>query len=201
MSTPAQAADGGSLTVTLFRVLLAVLGAFMVAASRVSGRFRRQVTRDLVVEVSSDDGACQAYLFTARTRTMRLARTAPRAPDCAIRFDTAAHGLRSLLSRRAIGRVVEGMNGGATRIDGAAPLAVWFHGLSRVVFPIGRSRLPRRPIPVPDRFIERPTADWARRIVREPAIDVLPREQVHAWRARAKTLQVRAPGGEPLPRG
>lgn len=185
----------------LFRVLLAALGALMVAASHLSGRFRRQVTRDLVVEISSDDGARQAYVFTARTRTMRLARTAPGTPDCAIRFDTAAHGLRSLLSRRAIGRVVEGMNRGVTRVDGSAPLAVWFHGLSRVVFPIGRSRLPRRPIPVPDRSVERPTADWAQRIVREPAVDVLPKEQADAWRARAKTLQIRAPGGEPLPRG
>jgi hypothetical protein len=33
-----------------------------------------------------------------------------------------------LLSRRAIGRLVEDMNFGGTRIDGNPVLMLWFHG-------------------------------------------------------------------------
>lgn len=200
MSTPTAPSGLRSPAVPVFQVLLGALGTLMALASRVSPRFRRQVTRDVTIEVSSDDGARLAYVFEARTRTMSLARSASGTPDCALRFETAALGLRSLLSRRAIGRVVEGMNAGTTRIDGRTVLAVWFHGLTRVVFPIGRSRLPRRPIPIPDRSREH-HADWAQRIIREPALDELPAEQADAWRARAKLLMVRAPGGEPLPPG
>ncbi|MBA2346893.1 MAG: hypothetical protein H0V81_01230 [Solirubrobacterales bacterium] len=187
-------------SVTAFRALLGGLGGAMVVASHTSARFRRQVTRDVTIEVSCDDGACQAYVFSAKTRTMRLARVADGEPHCAIRFDTAAIGLRSLLSRRAVGRIVEGWQYGGARIEGKPTFAVWFHGLTRIVAPIGPSRLPRRPIPIPDRSVEQ-SAPWAQRVVREPPLVELPREQQDAWRARAKLLQVRVPGGEPLPPG
>jgi hypothetical protein len=70
--------------------------------------------------------------------------------------------VRALLSPRAIGRIVEGMNTGEVRIDGNPVLLLWFHGLTRIVAPIGRSRRPRRPAPVPIRTPER-DAPYARR--------------------------------------
>ena len=59
-------------------------------------------------------------------------------------FPTAREGLGALLSPRAIGRIVEGMNTGAVRIDGNPALLLWFHGFTRMVARIGRSRRPRR---------------------------------------------------------
>jgi hypothetical protein len=115
-------------------------------------------------------------------------------------FPSARVGLRTLLSRRAIGRLVEDMNTGGTRIEGNPVLMLWFHGLTRIVAPIGRSRRPRRPAPVPIRGPER-DAPYARRIIREPAVRELSREWPQAWAAREKLLQLRAPAGERLPPG
>ncbi len=182
------------------RVVLAVLGTLMAGASRVVPRFRRQVTRDLRVGISTDDGVSRSFVFTARTRTMSTRADDPQPPDCALRFPTAWSALRTLLSPRAIGRVVDGMNTGPIRIDGNPVLVLWFHGLTRVVLPIGRTRLPRRPIPVPESRPER-HAPYAARIVHEPPVDVLPREATKEWAARNKLLQIRAPAGEPLPPG
>jgi hypothetical protein len=47
------------------------------------------------------------------------------------------------------------MNTGDVRIDGNPVLLLWFHGLTRIVAPIGRSRRPRKPPPVPIRAPER----------------------------------------------
>ncbi len=202
MSAGAPVSGARTPTVVALQVVLGALGALMVLASRVSARFRRQVTRSVTILVATDDGVSQAFRFHARSRTMTLARTCDGTPDGALRFDTARRGLVSLLSPRAIGRIVEGMNDGTVRIDGNALLAVWFHGLTRVVFPIGRSRLPRTPIPVPPPAqTMRQDTGWAARIVREPPVDVLPTASAAAWRARAKTLQIRAASGEPLPPG
>jgi hypothetical protein len=115
-------------------------------------------------------------------------------------FPTARVGLRALLSPRAIGRIVEDMNAGGTRIDGNPALLLWFHGLTRIVAPIGSTRRPRRPARVPIRAPER-DAPWARRIIREPAVRELSRDWPEAWAARQKLLQLRAPTGERLPPG
>jgi hypothetical protein len=85
--------------------------------------------RDASVAFNSSGDECRAWLFLpdaerpplvilghgepigATTRVMQRA-------ECTLTFPTARDGLRALLSRRAIGRIVEGMNTGATRPAG-----------------------------------------------------------------------------------
>ena len=180
--------------------LLTVVALAMSAASHRSVRFRRQVTRDLVVEVSSGDRVRQQYRFVAATRRMHAPLRPRGRPEVTLRFGSARDGLRTLLSTRTAGRIVEGMNTGDTRVDGNPALVLWFHGITRVVVPIGSTRRPRRPGPFPRRVPER-HAPYAARIVTEPAARELSRDWAPAWRARTRLLGVRAPAGARLPRG
>jgi hypothetical protein len=197
-----MSAVGTRLEVAALQTLLTGLGVSMVLASRRVERFRRQVTRDLLLEIRSNDGAGQQYRFHAATRRMTLPRRRVERAECTLIFPTAREGLRALLSPRAIGRIVEGMNTGEVRIDGNPVLLLWFHGLTRIVAPIGRSRRPRRPgrsgVPIrsPERY-----APYARRIIRESPVSELSREWPQAWAAREKLLQLRAAVGERLPLG
>ncbi|MHB8693889.1 MAG: hypothetical protein ACYDHH_21840 [Solirubrobacteraceae bacterium] len=191
------------LEVAALQSLLAALGVLMALASRRVDRFRRQVTRDLLLEIRSDDGARQQYRLQAATRRLTLPRHPVRRAECTLIFPTARAGLRILISRRAIGRLVEDMNFGGTRIDGNPVLMLWFHGLTRIVAPIGPTRRPRRAggrSSVPVRTPER-NAAYATRIIREPPVSELSRDWPEAWAARAKLRQLRAPAGERLPPG
>jgi hypothetical protein len=188
------------IEVAALQTLLTTLGVLMVLASRRVDRFRRQVSRDLLLEICSADGARQQFRLHATTRRLTLPRRPAQRADCTLIFPTAREGLRALLSPRAIGRIVEGMGTGATRIEGNPALLLWFHGLTRIVAPIGRSRRPRRPAPVPIRTPER-DAPWAKRIIREPPVSELSRDWPQAWAAREKLLQLRAAAGERLPPG
>ena len=175
----------------------------MALASRRVDRFRRQVTRDLLLEIRSEDGARQQYRLHAATRRLTLPRHPVECADCTLTFPSAGVGLRILISRRAIGRLVEDMNFGGTRIDGNPVLMLWFHGLTRIVAPIGATRRPRRTdqrSSVPVRSPER-EAPYAHRIVREAPVSELSRDWPEAWAARAKLWQLRAPAGERLPPG
>ena len=188
------------IEVAALQTLLTGLGVLMALASRRVDRFRRQVTRDLLLEIRSDDGARQQYRLHAATRRLTLPLHPAQRAECTLTFPTARVGLRILISRRTIGRLVEDMNFGGTRIDGNPVLMLWFHGLTRIVAPIGSTRRPRRPAPVPVRAPER-DAPWARRIIREPPVRELSRDWPEAWAARAKLLQIRAAAGERLPPG
>jgi hypothetical protein len=195
-----MAAIRARVEVAALQALLTGLGVLMAVASRRVDRFRRQVTRDLLLEIRSDDGAHQQYRLHAATRRLTLPRRPVERAECTLIFPTARVGLRTLLSRRTVGRLVEDMNFGGTRIDGNPALMLWFHGLTRIVAPIGSTRRPRRPAPVPVRAPER-DAPWARRIIREPPVRELSRDWPAAWAARQKLLQLRAPEGERLPPG
>ena len=195
-----MAAARTRVEVAALQALLNVLGVEMALASRRVRRFRRQVTRDLLIEIRSEDGARRQFRLHAATRRLTLPRPPFAQAECTLIFPTARAGLRALLSRHTIGRIVTGMNTGDTRIEGNPALLLWFHGLTRIVAPIGSTRRPRRPAPVPVRAPER-DAPWARRIVREPAVHELSRDWPEAWAARAKLLQLRAAEGEPLARG
>jgi hypothetical protein len=193
-------AIGTRVGVAALQALLTGLGVVLAVASRRLDRLRRQITRDLVIEVRSADGARQQYELHAATRRLTLPRTPLDDVDATLSFPTAWTGLRTLLSRHTVGRIVEGMNTGGTRIDGNAVLILWFHGLTRVVAPIGSTRRPRRPAPVPIRTPER-DAPYARRIIREEPVRELSRDWPQAWAARAQLLQIRAADGERLPPG
>jgi len=192
-----MAAARTRIEVAALQTLLTVLGVMMMLASRRVDRFRRQITRDLLLEIRSADGARQQYRLHAATRRLTLPRRPVQHAECTLIFPTAREGLRALLSPRAIGRIVEGMNAGGTRVEGNPALLLWFHGLTRIVAPIGRSR---RPAPVPIRTPER-DAPWAKRIIREPPVSELSRDWPEAWAAREKLLQLRAAAGERLPPG
>ena len=195
-----MAAARTQVEVAALQTLLRALGVLMALASRRVPRFRRQVTRDVLLEIRSDDGARQQYRLHAATRRLTLPGRPGEHADCTLMFPTAREGLRALLSPRAIGRIVEGMNSGGTRIEGNPALLLWFHGLTRIVAPIGSTRRPRRPAPVPIRAPER-DAPWATRIIREPPVSELSRDWPQAWAAREKLLQIRAAAGERLPPG
>jgi hypothetical protein len=134
-----MAAPRARVEVAALQALLTGLGVLMALASRRVDRLRRQVTRDLVLEIRSDDGARRQYRLHAATRRLTVPRRRVQHAECTLIFPTAREGLRALLSPRAIGRIVEGMNTGATRVEGNAALLLWFHGLTRIVAPIGRS--------------------------------------------------------------
>lgn len=189
-----------SPTVLALDGLLAGLGAAMAVASGRSDRFRRQVTRDLILAVRSDDGAGRTFTFHATTRRMTSTRRAAPGQEVTLHFATARDGLRTLLSRRAVGRLVHGMNFGGTRIDGNPALILWFHGLTRIVAPLGRSRVPRHRVPIGVRDPET-HAPYAARIVREPPVTELDPAWTAAWAARRKLLQLRGTDGAPLPPG
>jgi hypothetical protein len=186
--------------VALLQAVLRGLAVAMTLASRRVTRFRRQVSRDLVVEIRTADGARQQFWFDSATRRMRAPRRAAAEPEVVLRFGSAREGLLTLLSPRAVGRIVEGMNTGDTRIDGNPVLILWFYGMTRIVVPLGSTRRPRKPVPVPARMPET-HAPYSRRILTEPQVPDLSRVWPPAWSARAKLLQLRGAAGDRLPPG
>jgi hypothetical protein len=187
--------------ITVLQLVLTGLGLAMSVASRRVVRFRRQVSRDLVVEIRTADGVRQQYRFVAATRRMHAPLRRRLEPEVTLRFGSARDGLRTLLSPRAVGRLVEGMNRGATRIDGNPVLILWFWGMTRIVAPIGVTRRPRRPGPFPVRDGDGTTEPYAARIVREPPVRELARDWPAAWAAREKLLHARGAEGARLPPG
>lgn len=188
------------IEVAALQAVLTILAVAMWLASRQVKRFRRQITRDLIVELRSDDGARIRYQMDAKTRRLSFVFKASERPDCVLIFPSARAGLRTLVSRHTVGRIVEGMTTGNTRIEGNPALILWFYGLTRIVAPIGSTRRPRRPAPVPIRSPER-DAPYARRIICESPVAELSRDWPQAWAARAELLQIRAAEGERLPPG
>ena len=128
-----------------------------------------------------------------------IAEWVGREHECIQRHGQTAGGLRALLSSRAIGRIIEGVQVGGTRIEGNPVLLLWFHGLTRIVAPIGSTRRPRRRerVHVPVRSPEY-DLPYASRIVREPVVDRLSGEWPRAWVARSKLLQIRCVTGEEI---
>jgi hypothetical protein len=190
------------IEVLVLRALLKVLGVLMALASRRVRRFRRQVTRDLLVEIGTDDGVRQQFQLHGTNRKMTLPRRPVEQAECTLTFPTSREGLRALLSTKAIGRILEGVYTGNTRIDGNPVLLLWFHGLTRIVAPIGTTRRPRRRerVHVPVRLPEY-DLPYARRIVREPVVNELTSQWPRAWVARSKLLQIRSTTGERIPPG
>ena len=78
--------------------LLTSLGALMGLVSRRVDRFRRQVTRDLLLEIRSDDGARQQYRLHVAACRLTLPRRPVERAECTLTFPTAGVGLRTLLS-------------------------------------------------------------------------------------------------------
>jgi hypothetical protein len=182
----------------LLRLVLETLGVWLALSSRVSGRFRGQVTRGVVIEVSSDDGVSRRFVFDGATRTVALLRydRAARA-DCALRFGTAGLALRVLGSPNDPQLMRDGLADGTVRLEGNPTLFLWFQGLIRAAAP---SRATRTPLPgvykAPDR-----SAPRARFITVESPVSALDPAWTGAARAREQLAIWRVANGGRPPRG
>ncbi|MBA3741865.1 hypothetical protein [Sporichthya sp.] len=180
----------------LLRVLLSALGLLLFVGSRVSRRFRAQITRDVVIEVTSEDGVAHHYAFTGLTRSVRSGRgRAPAPADLAVTFDTAMLGFRTLIRTDAVGTVIGLMHQRRVTYTGNAVYVLWFWGLTRMVLPYGRERRDRTPLPgallAPD-----PASKVADRITREPVASTLDAAWPEAHVAQRALPLVRGSSGE-----
>jgi hypothetical protein len=182
--------------VVALRALLVVLGHAMAAISRIDAAMRRQITRDVVVEISTADGVARHWIFDAARRTVRTRRGPAPEVDSALRFATSTQALRALLSPHCIGKIVEGIHAQTIRWEGNFLVFLWFYGLTRRIAPIGRRRRPRRPLPHPY-LAHDPSSPTASYITVESPQRQLDREWHAAWEQRAKLLIIRVAHGEP----
>jgi len=175
------------------RILLALMGGLLAIASRTRTSFRRAITRDLVVEIATDDGVAHHFVFRDRYVSSRPGYAA--AADCALRFATAAHAIRALTSRRSISHLVAGMLDGTVSIRGNPFVLMWFSDLTQRVVPIAARTRWATP---PGAYVApSTTAAGAARITREPAAGELDPSWDGAIRNRAKLTMMRVAAGEP----
>jgi hypothetical protein len=178
-------------TVLALRLLLVVLGGLMAAASRWSEAFRRQLTRDLVIEIRSDDGVARHFVF----RNRRASSIGGRAeqPDLALRFATARQAFSVLTAKEGPARLLDGLLDGTIRLEGRTMLLGWFQGLVASVVP-GAS-VPRFPATPPGAYVTPSSSEAVSRfITREPPERELDPSWTDAVAAREKLAALRAIG-------
>lgn len=181
---------------SMFRLVLATLGTGMELACRLNETFRRQVTRDLIVQIGSADGVFHHYIFAPRAVTSRTGPTI--APTLNLCFDNARQGCITLASPRAVGRVVHALLEGTAEYHGNAVLLLWFYGLTRFVLPLGRTG--RLRVAPPDAYVAPNLGSKvAGRIVREPPTTELDPTWKLAHQQRAKMVMIRGSAGESVP--
>jgi hypothetical protein len=179
----------------VLRTLLLVVGRMMAAASRVDPVLRACITRDVVFEISSEDGVARHWRFDGAARRVSSQSGHAADPDCALRFADAAAAVRTLLTDDPAA-VEEAIETGTLRIDGSALVADWFAGMIKRLTMIGRWRVERRPLPHP--YVHHdPSSRAARFLTVEPSEHELDPSWDAAWRQRAKLAVVRVPAGEP----
>ncbi len=175
------------------RLLLAVLGALLSAASRRISGMRAAITRDLVIGIETGDGVAHRFVFRARAMTSRSGRE-PSA-DCTIRFADSRQALTALASRNAMSRIYDGALDGTVGIEGNPFHAMWFYDLTQWVVPLAARPAWSTP---PGAYVEPNTiAAWAKRITREPVAAELDPQWEDAARNRAKLKMMRVVAGEP----
>jgi hypothetical protein len=186
----------GWLDRSVFNLVLWALGVGMALACRLSVSFRRQVTRDLTVQIGSAEGVFRHFVFAPRAVTSHPGVAS--APTLSLCFDNARQGWRALVSPHAVGKIVHALLEGHAQYAGNAVLILWFYGLTRFVLPIGRTA--PLPIPPPDAYVALDTrSKVAARTVREPpATELDPRWKL-AHQQRAKLAMIRGSAGEPVP--
>jgi hypothetical protein len=175
------------------RMLLAVMGALLAMASRMSARFRLPITRDLVVEIATDDGVAQHYAFRNRLVSSHAEKAGK--ADCRLRFATAAQGIRTLTSRQPVSHLVAGLLDGTVSIEGNPFHLLWFSDLTQRVAPIAATV--RWETPPGAYLAPSTTIAAAKRITREPAAAELDPAWQSAARSRAKLTMMRVAAGEP----
>ncbi|MBL8076108.1 MAG: hypothetical protein JNL29_17220 [Nitrospira sp.] len=180
----------------IFALVLATLGIGLELASRLSETFRRQVTRDLTIQLGSADGVAHHYVFSPRTVTSH--RGSALAPTLSLCFDNAGQGCLILASPHAVGKVVHALLDGTVCYQGNAVLLLWFYGLTRFVLPIGRTGC--LPVALPEGYLV-PNLDSkvAGQIVHEPVTTELDPTWTLAHQQRAKMAMPRGSAGESVP--
>jgi hypothetical protein len=193
------------MNTTLLRLLLFTLGQGLALTSRISPSVRSQITRTVTFEISTDDGVARHWHFNGQQRRIAMGAGHSRSPAQVLRFRSSGQALRTLLSPRCIGQIVDGVQDGTIRLQGSLFLAFWFFGLARKLAPIGRENGRRETGPrgpLPDRYVQHdPRANGSEQIIIEPAVTQLDPHWTNAWEQRAKLLIVRATTGEPMPEG
>jgi hypothetical protein len=115
------------LNSTLLRLLLFTLGQGLTLKSRISPSVCSQVTRTLTSEISTDDGVVRQFLFNGQQRRIATEAGHSRSPAQALRFPSSGQALRVLLSPRCLGKIVDGLQNGTIRLQGAC---FWRFGFS-----------------------------------------------------------------------
>jgi hypothetical protein len=192
-----QRRGSGPALVAGLRALLWMLGYGLVLASRFSAPIRSQITRDLTVEISTDDGVARHWVFDGQRRHVSVSAGRAEAPDFAVRFTSSGRALRDLTSPRAVESIMGGRIHGAVRLEGNHLILLWFHGLTRKLVTIGRAGPPRQALP--GAYVAHdPASNGTEKITIEPAVRQLDPGWTGAWNARAKLWIVRGANGEPL---
>jgi hypothetical protein len=182
----------------LLRLLLNVTGLWLALSSRVSSRFRSQVTRAATIELASDDGVTRRFVFDGATRRVALRGGSARdTPHCALRFRSARLALAVLGSKDGPRMMLDGLGEGTIRFEGSPALFGWFQGLLGAALP---SRSNRRPLPHAYRGPDR-SARHASLITIEPSVAALDPSWTGAVRAREQLANWRAAGGARSARG
>jgi hypothetical protein len=176
------------------RILLRVLGVLMAIASRTSERFRAQLSRDLAVEICTDDGVAHHYEF--RNRRVRSRPGVAKNPACSLRFATSRQGVSCLIRRAGPQRLMSGLLDGSISVDGNIQLLLWFQGLPHAIVPI--TPVPHLPSTPPGAYVAPdPSSTVAGRIIREPSVTELDPSWEAAVRQRQKIVLIRAADRQP----
>lgn len=182
---------------TAFRLALVTLGYALILACHLSARFRDQLAHGRTVQIGSADGVWYHFRFTPRAVALRAGRIA--APDVGLCFDNAGLGLVTLLSPRAVGRIVRALLARQAEYEGNAVLVLWFFALTRFVLPIGRTA--RLSAPLPDAYTAySPTSRVASRITREAPATALDPQWAAAHQRHARMVMPRGCAGDPSAR-
>jgi hypothetical protein len=180
------------------RLLLSALHLWLLFSSRISSRFRSQVTRSVVIELGSEDGVQKQFVFDGPARKVPLrARAGIGLADCTLRFRSAKLALGVLGSNEAPRLMLEGMAEGTISLEGNPALFGWFQGILRAALP---SRATRVPLPHAYRAPDR-AAGHAGFITVEPAVAELDPSWVGAERARGQLAIWRAANRDQRSRG
>lgn len=182
------------------RILLFFLGHSLALGSRFMPSVRSQITRTLVLELAAGDHVARHWVFDASLRRATTYSGPAAAPECRVHFASSWQGLYSLISPRAVDKIVGGILHGSVMLHGSAFVLLWFYGLTRKLVKIGRPSGPRYRIPGAY-LAHDPAACGAETIVIEPAVVRLDPAWKAAWRARANLMIIRVCtdeyGGEP----
>jgi len=185
------------LNSALLRLLLFALGHGLALASRIVPSVRSQVTRTLTFEISTGEGIARRWHFNAPQRRITTRAGSSLPSTNALRFPNSGAAVRVLFSPHRERLVVEGIQRGTIRIEGALFAMYWFFGLTRKVIAIDRENGPTSPMPNP--YLRHdPRSNGTEQIIIEPAVERLDPNWTNAWEQRAKLLGVRATTGEPM---